>query len=62
MATIVLLQALPALRGASRENLARAQKLPEGSQGQEADLTCFPEYFPRLGEDEAVTAAARLRR
>jgi len=62
MATIVLLPALPALRWASRENLAWARKLPEGSQGQEADLTCFPEYFPRLGEDEAATAAGRIRR
>jgi hypothetical protein len=62
MATIVLLQALAAPRWASRENLARARKLPEGSQGQEADLICFPGYFPRLGEDEAVTAVGRLQR
>jgi hypothetical protein len=62
MATIVLIQALPASVWPSRENLARFLKLLEGSQGQEADLTYFLEHFPRLGEDEPGTTAGRLRR
>ena len=52
MAKIILIQALPAPHLDSRENLARALKLLEGCEGQEADLICFPEYFPFSGEEE----------
>lgn len=61
MAKIVLIQALPAARLESRENLVRALKLLESCEGQKADLICFPEYFPFTGEDELAAAAARLK-
>jgi predicted amidohydrolase len=61
MAKIILIQALPASRLDSRENLIRALTLLEGCQGQEADLICFPEYFPFRGEEELAAAAARLQ-
>jgi len=46
MAKIILIQARPASRLDSRENLARALRLLRNCEGQEADLICFPEYFP----------------
>ncbi|MGO8760643.1 MAG: carbon-nitrogen hydrolase family protein [Desulfobaccales bacterium] len=61
MAKIILIQALPASRLDSRENLTRALTLLQGCQGQEADLICFPEYFPFWGEEELAAAAARLQ-
>ena len=61
MAKIILIQALPASRLDSRENLTRALTLLKGCQGQEADLICFPEYCPFLGEEELAAAAARLQ-
>jgi len=61
MAKIILCQALPAPRLDSRENLARALKLLQGCQGQDADLICLPEYFPFLGAEEVAAAAARLQ-
>ncbi len=61
MAKIILIQALPAPRLDSRENLARALKLLEGCRGQEADLICFPEYFPSFGDEELAAAAADLQ-
>jgi predicted amidohydrolase len=61
MAKIILIQALPASRLDSRENLTRALTLLQGCQGQEADLICFPEYFPFSGEEELAAAAARLQ-
>jgi predicted amidohydrolase len=61
MTKIILIQALPATRLDSRENLARALKLLEGCQGQKADLICFPEYFPFFGEEELAAAAGRLQ-
>lgn len=61
MAKIILIQALPAPQLDSRENLVRALKLIEGCQGEEADLICFPEYFPFFGEQELANAAARLQ-
>jgi predicted amidohydrolase len=60
MAKIILIQALPAPRLESRENLTRALTLLQGCQGQEADLICFPEYFPFHGDEELAAAAARL--
>jgi predicted amidohydrolase len=60
MAKIVLIQAQPAARLESRENLIRALKLLEACQGQETDLICFPEYFPFSGEEELAAAAGRL--
>ncbi|MCK9377218.1 MAG: carbon-nitrogen hydrolase family protein [Syntrophobacterales bacterium] len=60
MAKIILIQALPAARLDSRENLARALKLLEACQGLQADLICFPEYFPFRGDTELAAAAARL--
>ncbi len=61
MAKIIVIQALPAPRLDSRENLDRALKLLQGCQGQGADLICFPEYFPFCGEDELAAAAGRLQ-
>ena len=61
MAKIILIQALPAPRLDSRENLTRALTLLQGCQEQEADLICFPEYFPFWGEEELAAAAARLQ-
>lgn len=61
MAKIILIQALPATNLDSRENLDRALKLLESCQGQEADLICFPEYFPFFGEAELGAAAGRLQ-
>jgi predicted amidohydrolase len=61
MAKIILIQALPAPRLDSRENLVRALALLEGCQGEAADLICFPEYFPFFGEEELARAAARLQ-
>ena len=61
MAKIILIQALPASRLDSRENLTRALTLLQGCQGLEADLICFPEYFPFSGEEELAAAAARLQ-
>ena len=61
MAKIILIQALPTTRLDSRENLVRALKLLESCRGQEADLICFPEYFPFFGEQEMAAAAGRLQ-
>jgi predicted amidohydrolase len=60
MAKIILIQAKPASRLESGENLVKALKLLEGCQGQKADLICFPEYFPFRGEAELAAAASRL--
>jgi predicted amidohydrolase len=61
MAKIVLIQARPVSHLESRENLVRALDILEDCEGQEADLICFPEYFPFSGEDELAAAAARLK-
>jgi predicted amidohydrolase len=61
MAKIILIQAQPAPRLDSRENLSRALALLQDCQGLEADLICFPEYFPFRGEVELAAAAARLQ-
>jgi predicted amidohydrolase len=61
MTKVILIQALPATRLDSRENLVRALKLLEACQGKEADLICFPEYFPFFGEQELGAAAGRLQ-
>ena len=60
MVKIILMQALPAPRLDSPENLTRALALLEEYRGQEADLICFPEYFPYAGEAELAEAAASL--
>lgn len=57
---IILIQARPAPRLESPENLARALKLLEKCRGAEADLICFPEYFPFSGEAELSRAAREL--
>jgi predicted amidohydrolase len=57
---IILIQALPAPRLESRENLDRALKLLSRCRGQPADLICFPEYFPFSGEVELAKAARDL--
>jgi predicted amidohydrolase len=57
---IILIQALPAPRLESRENLDRALKLLGRCRRQPADLICFPEYFPFFGEDELARAARDL--
>ncbi len=61
MAKIILIQALPASSLDSRENLTRALGLLRDCQGLEADLICFPEYFPFSGEEELAAAAAHLQ-
>ena len=61
MAKIILIQALPAARLDSRENLTRALRLLEACQGHQPDLICFPEYFPFSGEAELAAAARRLQ-
>lgn len=60
MVKILLIQALPAPRLESRENLDRALKLLSRCRGQQADLICFPEYFPFFGEVELSRAARDL--
>jgi predicted amidohydrolase len=60
MVKIILIQALPANRLESRENLDRALKLLARCQGQKADLICFPEYFPFQGDAELARAARDL--
>jgi predicted amidohydrolase len=55
---IILIQALPASQLDSPENLDRALKLLERCRRLEADLICFPEYFPFSG-DQALALAAR---
>ena len=60
MVKIILIQARPAARLESRENLTRALELLERCQGQGADLICFPEYFPFSGEEELGAAARSL--
>jgi predicted amidohydrolase len=57
---IILIQALPAPRLESRENLDRALQLLSRCRGQQADLICFPEYFPFAGEVELARAARDL--
>jgi predicted amidohydrolase len=61
MAKIIVIQALPTSRLDSRENLTRALTLLDRCQGQEADLICFPEYFPFVGDEELAVAASRLQ-
>ena len=61
MVNIVLIQALPARNLESRENLDRALHYLEKCQGLEADLICFPEYFPFSGEAELAQAAGALQ-
>jgi predicted amidohydrolase len=61
MVKIVLIQALPAPKLESRENLDRALHYLKKCQGLEADLICFPEYFPFWGEEELARAAGSLQ-
>jgi predicted amidohydrolase len=61
MVKIILIQALPAPRLESPENLDRALKLLNRCRGMEADLICFPEYFPFAGEQEMAQAARELK-
>ncbi|MBI4644788.1 MAG: carbon-nitrogen hydrolase family protein [Deltaproteobacteria bacterium] len=55
---IILIQPLPVSFLDSPENVDRALKLLEGCRGRQADLICFPEYFPFSG-DEALAQAAK---
>jgi predicted amidohydrolase len=55
---IILIQPLPVAQLDSPENVDRAVRLLERCRGQEADLICFPEYFPFSG-DAALAQAAR---
>ncbi|MCX5888368.1 MAG: carbon-nitrogen hydrolase family protein [Deltaproteobacteria bacterium] len=61
MVKIILIQPLPASRLDSRENLDRALRLLNRCRGQNADLICFPEYFPFWGEEEMARAARDLQ-
>lgn len=58
---IILIQALPQTQLDSPENAERAVKLLERCRGQEADLICFPEYFPFSGDAALAQAARELR-
>jgi predicted amidohydrolase len=58
---IILIQAHPARRMDSAENVSRALDLLARCRGREADLICFPEYFPFHGEEELAQAARELR-
>lgn len=60
MVKIILIQALPAERLESPENITRALKLLERCRGEHADLICFPEYFPFAGEEELSRSAREL--
>jgi predicted amidohydrolase len=55
---IILIQPRPASSLDSPENVQLALKLLEGCRERQADLICFPEYFPFTGE-EALSQAAR---
>ena len=55
---IILIQPLPVAQLDSPENADRAVKLLERCRDQQADLICFPEYFPFSG-DAALAQAAR---
>jgi predicted amidohydrolase len=61
MVKIILIQARPAARLESPENLERALALLNRCRGAQADLICFPEYFPFCGEGELAQAARELR-
>ncbi len=60
MVKILLIQALPANRLESPENLGLALSLLAQCRGRGADLICFPEYFPFTGETELAQAARDL--
>jgi predicted amidohydrolase len=60
MVKIILIQARPAPQLESPENLQRALQLLEKCRGEQADLICFPEYFPFQGEEELSRAAREL--
>jgi predicted amidohydrolase len=55
---IILIQSTPVAFLDSPENVDRALKLLEACRGQQADLICFPEYFPFSG-DAALAQAAK---
>lgn len=61
MARIVIIQPCPDSRLDSRENLTRALKLLDRCRDHNADLICFPEYFPFWGEEELAREARRLQ-
>ncbi len=58
---IILIQPLPVARLDSPENLDRAVKLLERCRGRQADLICFPEYFPFSGDAALAQAARELK-
>ncbi len=60
MVNILLIQALPAPRLDSRDNLARALGYLDRCRGKGADLICFPEFFPFGGDEELAQAARDL--
>jgi predicted amidohydrolase len=58
---IILIQARPEPQLESPQNLSRALTLLGRCHGTMADLICFPEYFPFLGEAELSRAARELK-
>ncbi len=60
MTRILLIQPLPATSLESRDNVSRALGLLARCRGAQADLICFPEYFPYQGEEELARAAREL--
>jgi predicted amidohydrolase len=58
---IILIQPLPVAYLDSPENVDRAVRLLERCHGQEADLICFPEYFPFSGDAALAQAARELK-
>ena len=58
---IILIQPRPVSQLDSPENVDRALKLLESCRGQQADLICFPEYFPFSGDASLAQAARELK-
>ncbi len=60
MTKLMLIQPRPNPQLESPENLHLALKLLAQCRGEQADLICFPEYFPFQGEEELSRAAREL--
>jgi len=59
--TIAAIQALPRHHLMNPENISHARDLLEEASHLGADLACFPEAYPALGEEEIRKAARDLR-
>lgn len=59
--TVVLIQAQPVPQLDSLANIDKALELLGRCQEMEADIICFPEYFPFHGEERLAGAARNLQ-